>query len=80
MGGWRTKIRVDDLAPGQKLEITCRKCGRLRYITKTNLPDPQMYLDEVERRLCCTALGCDGRARLDMVRLDEMSGFVGGLA
>lgn len=80
MGGWKTKIRVSDLSDTQKLEVTCRRCGKVRYLTKANLPDPQMYLDEVERKLGCKALKCGGRARLDMVRTDEMSGFVGGLA
>lgn len=80
MGTWKTKIRVGDLADNQKLEVICIKCNRLRYVTKATLPDPQLYLDEVEKRLRCQARGCHGRARLAMVRLDEMTGFVGGLA
>jgi hypothetical protein len=80
MGGWKTSIRVSDLDESQKLEITCLRCGRLRYLTKAELPDPQLFLDEVEHRLSCSKRGCKGRARLSIVRLDKLSGFVGGLA
>lgn len=80
MGGWKSKIRVSDLAEGQKLEIICRHCGRLTYLTKATVTDQALYLDELERRLKCKARGCGGSARLSMVRLDELTGFVGGLA
>lgn len=79
MGGWKSKIRVGDLADGQRLEITCRRCRRLRYMTKADFPDPQQYLDEVERKLFCKR-PCFGPAILAMDRKDELSGFVGGLA
>ena len=77
---WKTRIRVSDLAPTQKLEIICRRCGRLAYITGVDVTDQSLYLDELERRLRCKARGCRGHARLAMVRLDELTGFVGGLA
>jgi len=84
MGNWKTKIRVSDLADNQKLEMTCKKCSRLTYITKSTICTAkgreQLYLDEVERRATCKARGCKGRMRMAMVRLNEMSGFVGGLA
>lgn len=84
MGNWKTKIKVGDLADAQKLEMICKKCSRLNYITKamicTTKDREQLYLNEVERRAICKARGCKGRMRMAMVRLDEMSGFVGGLA
>ncbi|MDM8346668.1 hypothetical protein P8H26_14845 [Pseudochrobactrum sp. sp1633] len=84
MGNWKTKIKVGDLADTQKLEMICKKCSRLTYITKamicTAKGREQLYLDEVERRASCKAQGCKGRMRMAMVRLDELSGFVGGLA
>ena len=84
MGNWKTRIKVGDLSEEQKLELICRKCGRLVYTTRTMLCEgidrSQLYLDEIEARARCKAKGCKGRMRLAMVRLLEMSGFVGGLA
>lgn len=83
-GNWKTKYQVRDLDDNQKLEMTCLKCGRLAYISKTTIctkPErEQLYLDEVERRARCKAQGCYGPMRMAMVRLDELSGFVGGMA
>lgn len=83
MGNWKTKYQVRDLADSQKLEMTCKKCCRMIYITKATICTAkgrdQLYLDEVERRAICKARGCNGRMRLAMFRLDEMSGFVGGM-
>lgn len=84
MGNWKTKYKVGDLADHQKLEMICKKCGRLVYINKamicTAKGREQLYLDEIESRARCRARDCKGRMRMAMVRLDEMSGFVGGLA
>ncbi len=84
MGNWKTKYRVSDLSDTQKLEMICKKCSRLVYINKTTICTAkgreQLYLDEIERRARCKARGCKGQMRMAMVRLDEMSGFTGGLA
>ncbi|OYR18967.1 hypothetical protein CEV31_2307 [Brucella thiophenivorans] len=40
----------------------------------------QLYLDQIESMARCKGRGCKGNMRLSMVRLKEMSGFVGGLA
>ena len=69
MGNWKTKYRVSDLSDTQKLEMICTAKGR-----------EQLYLDEIEKRARCKARGCKGQMRMAMVRLDEMSGFTGGLA
>ena len=80
--GWKATIKVRDLGDDQKLELVCRKCGRLTYTSRAQLCEEvdrsQLYLDEIEAS--CKRRGCNGRMRLSMVRLKEMSGFVGGLA
>ena len=40
----------------------------------------QPHLNEIENPVRCKARGCKGQMRIAMVRLDEMSGFVGGMA
>lgn len=81
---WKQVVRVADLADNQKLEATCKTCGHTHYLTKALICVSEerefLFIDEVERETVCRARGCRGRVRLAMVRLDEMSGFVGGLA
>ncbi len=82
--GWKENVRVRDLGDNQKLEARCRKCGHVHYLTRDAIcisPEREfLYIDEVERETICRARGCRGSVRLSMVRLDELSGFVGGLA
>ncbi len=82
MGSWKDSIKVSDLGDHQKLEMTCKKCGRVRVVPKCEIPEEKhhLYLDEIEKKARCKARGCHGHMRLAMVRLYEMSGFVGGLA
>lgn len=81
MGGWQTKFQVQDLADGQRLECLCRRCGHLHYLTKASLPGRgQEFIDEIQRGEKCRARRCGGPVRISLVRLDEMSGFVGGMA
>ena len=84
MGNWKTNYRVSDLSDTQKLEMICKKCSRLVYSNKATICTAkgreQLYLDEIEKRARCKARGCKGQMRMAMVRLDEMSGFTGGLA
>lgn len=84
MTSWKDSIQLGDLDVGQRLEMTCLRCGHMHYLT----PDmvlaaggrTTLYLDEVERRTQCRARGCQGRVRLALVRKGDTSGFVGGLA
>lgn len=82
--GWKQSVRVGDLADNQKLEARCRKCGHVHYLTReivcSGADREYLYIDELERETICKARGCRGNVRLSMVRLDELSGFVGGLA
>lgn len=84
MGNWKTKYKVGDLAFDQKIELICRKCSRVVYTDRAMLCEKidrsQKYLDEIERAGYCKVNHCGGKMRLSLVRLQEMSGFVGGLA
>ncbi len=82
--GWKQQLRVSDLSETDRLEARCRTCGHVHYLTRdilcTDAEASQLYIDEVEAQAMCRARGCKGRVRLARVRLDELSGFVGGLA
>jgi len=81
---WKTNLRVSDLDFNQRLEVTCRICGHVHYLTRQSLTTSpervQLYLDEVERETVCKARKCRGAVRIALVRNGEASGFVGGLA
>ena len=81
---WKTNLRVNDLDFNQKLEVTCRECGHLHYLTPKLIsvsPEREfLYLDEVERETICRARGCRGAVRIALIRNGEASGFVGDLA
>lgn len=81
---WKSSLQVLDLDPTDKLEMTCRRCGHVRYITQSELlrrtGTAQLWLDEVERRARCRQRSCEGEMRMALTRLGDTSGFVGGLA
>lgn len=81
---WADGVQVRDLEPGDRLEMTCRTCGHLRYIEASTLQADerwrQLYLSEVEGRARCRARGCGGRMRMALPRAHKTSGFVGGIA
>lgn len=81
---WKTELQVRDLEPGQRLEMTCKTCGHVHYLTPAQImcaPEREfLYLDEVERETCCKARRCFGKVRMALIRKDAASGFVGGLA
>jgi hypothetical protein len=53
----------------------------LHYLTKAALHGrEQEFIDEIQKTERCRARGCGGTVRISLVRLDEMSGFVGGMA
>lgn len=68
---WKYEIQVRDLDPDQKLEITCKSCGHVHYVTQKlicNSPEREfLYLDEIEKETVCKARGCRGAVRLAMV-------------
>ncbi len=84
MTDWKSQIQVRDLDAGQRLEITCRRCGHVHFVTCEQLLTEDgaqyLYLDEVERQTKCKARGCGGPIRLAMGHQIKMTGFVGGMA
>lgn len=84
MTSWKEHVQVRDLDPAQRLEVTCKNCGHVHYLTREMIcvsPEREfLYLDEVERQTMCRARGCRGAVRLAMVRKGDTSAFVGGLA
>lgn len=81
---WKSSLQVLDLAPADRLEMICKKCGHLRYLTGAQLlarkGAARLYLDEVEARAKCTQRGCEGAMRMAKPHPGETSGFVGGIA
>ena len=81
---WKRNIQVLDLEPNVRLELVCRKCGKLRWLTGQELLERQsakyLYLEDVERRARCRQRGCGGIMRMAMPGEGETSGFVGGIA
>lgn len=81
---WKRAIQVRDLDVKDRLELTCKACGHLRYLTGAALHArrgaARLYLDEVEARARCSQRGCKGAMRMAMASQGETSGFVGGIA
>lgn len=81
---WKTAIQVRDLDPDDRLELVCRQCGHLRYLTGASLQARKgaddLYLDEIEAKARCTQRGCNGTVRMALPPRGDTSGFVGGIA
>ncbi|GAA0614367.1 hypothetical protein [Paenochrobactrum glaciei] len=75
---------MQDLSDDKRLELICTKCNRLIYTTREEICAKadygQLYLDEIEKHALCKGRGYHGHVRMAMVRLNELSGFVGGIA
>lgn len=81
---WKRNIQVLDLEPEDRLELVCRKCNKLRWLTGKELLDradaKYLWLEDVERRARCRQRGCGGNMRMAMPGEGETTGFVGGIA
>lgn len=81
---WKTDLQLRDLDPASRFEVTCLKCGSVRYIRAGDLMTipklMQLYLDEIETRLNCRQQRCRGRCRIALGHNHQNEGFVGGLA
>ena len=81
---WKTDLRLADLDAKTRIEITCRRCGLMRYEPRDKLMDKpgmrQACLDQVEGWLRCPDRMCKGNVRLSLIHDDKMEGFVGGMA
>jgi uncharacterized OB-fold protein len=84
VSSWKHSLQVRDLAPNQRLEITCKRCGHVHYLSRemilTTRARENLTLAEVEAQTRCKARGCKGAVRMAMVREGPASGFVGGMA
>ncbi len=81
---WKKELKVSDLSPDTLLEVICKKCGKGRYMTQSELLEmPGMknaYIDEVERALECNLRFCRGPVRVSLIYDGKTEGFVGGMA
>lgn len=81
---WKSSLRAGDVGQEQRIELSCRKCGAVRYLEPSAIlarrAGDQLSLEQVEARARCTQRGCKGMMRMMLVRRGEASGFVGGLA
>jgi hypothetical protein len=83
MGGWKTKLTVNDMGDSDRLELLCRKCGQVRYLTKPSLLERnagQLRLHQIEARAVCKIFGCKGAMRMALIRPHKISAFIGGMA
>lgn len=81
---WKDRLQVCDLEPDDRIELLCRKCGHLRYLSGLEVQARKgaegLTLAQVEARARCRQRGCRGAMRLAMPLKGEATGFVGGIA
>jgi len=81
---WKHEIQLLDLPLDERLEVTCTKCGYMRYLEVSKLMKnhwfKQYYLDEIESRQRCVHKGCGSPCRIALTAEHETEGFQGGLA
>ena len=81
---WKTDLRAADLGDDVRLELTCKRCGAVRFLSSDAIlarsGGRHLYLDQVETRARCRQRGCNGAMRMALTRKGEASGFVGGIA
>lgn len=80
---WLDTIQLADLEPDTRLELTCHKCGKSRFVTPAHqmkLGDfGHLWLSKVQARARCKQRGCPGTMRLAIPARGETKGFVGGI-
>lgn len=81
---WKAQLQVLDLSDDDRIELTCRICGRVRWLPVPDLKArkdvPRLTLLEVEGRARCRQRVCGGAMRLALPRKGATKAFVGGLA
>lgn len=81
---WLDTLQVRDLDPKDRFELTCRQCGKVRFITAGEVlargDYKHLWLSEVQARARCRQRGCGGTMRMARTRGGETAGFVGGIA
>lgn len=81
---WLHDMSRRDLDEGQGIEATCIRClhvwiqSPLQLLLKVDHRD--VYLDKVAKNLACPRSACRHvGVRLALIRMDDTSGFVGGM-
>lgn len=81
---WLDAIQLRDLDAGARIELTCRACGKVRFVTPAQLlalgDFGHLWLSEVQARARCKQRGCKRAMRLALPHRGETKGFVGGIA
>jgi hypothetical protein len=81
---WQDAIQLRDLEIDARLELTCRECGKVRFVTVGELlalgDFGHLWLSEVQERARCRQRGCRSPMRLAMPNRGDTKGFVGGIA
>ena len=81
---WLDQVQLRDLDGDARIELTCRSCGKVRFISPAEIMARgdygHLWLSEVQDRARCRQRGCRGRMRLALPRAGETGGFVGGIA
>jgi hypothetical protein len=65
---WLDAIQLRDLDADARLELTCRACGKVRFVTPAQLlalgDFGHLWLSEVQARARCKQRGCKARCAL----------------
>lgn len=81
---WLDAIQLRDLDADVRIELTCRTCGKVRFVTPAQLlalgDFGHLWLSEVQARARCKQRGHKGAMRLALPHRGETKGFVGGIA
>lgn len=82
---WKHEMKINDLDLNARLEITCRKCRKVQFMTPSEVIGkyPELkyrYVDEVESALFCHHWQCRGHVSIMMNWKHKIEPFIGGLA
>lgn len=81
---WLDALQLGDLDPATRMELTCRRCGKVRFVTPSEIlaraDYRRLWLSEVEARARCRQRWCRGTMRLALPAAGSARGFVGGIA
>ncbi len=80
---WKTETTLGDMDPDRRIELTCKRCGKLKIMTPAELLinslGPYMYLDQVEWAQQCRDKRCQGPVRISLSHNKKSQGFVAGM-
>lgn len=81
---WQDAMQLRDLDPNARMELTCKRCGKVRFLTPAEIlargDYRRLWLSEVQARARCQQRGCGGGMRLALPASGAAKGFVGGIA